>query len=298
MKRTKVMKGILLFWTLFIGLGAVYGSSLMFIDPSGSLLHMDGLLPYFQVLPLSEYLYQDYLFPGFVLLIINGLSNLTSAFLIIKGKRSGIILGMIFGITLMLWICIQFIIFPFNIMSTSYFIFGLLQAIAGYIAYVFVCQEEFVVNVDSYRNIDKDSKKLVVYFSRLGYVKKLAYEKANKEGAKILELKTKERTQGTLGFWWCGRFAMHRWIMPIEDININLSDYEEVTICTPVWVFSLCPVIRQFCKEASGKIKKVNYIIVHYSDGKYLNVAKEMDDLLGIKHDSCLSVTCRRGKYS
>lgn len=118
------MKRILLLWTLFIGLGAVYGSSLMFIDPSGSLLHMDSLLPYFQVLPFSKYLFQDYLFSGFALLIVNGLSNLTAAYLLIKNKRTGIILGMIFGVTLMLWICIQFIIFPFNMMSTSYFIFG------------------------------------------------------------------------------------------------------------------------------------------------------------------------------
>lgn len=118
------MKRILLLWTLFIGLGAVYGSSLMFIDPSGSLLHMDSLLPYFQVLPFSKYLFQDYLFSGFALLIVNGLSNLTAAYLLIKNKRTGIILGMIFGATLMLWICIQFIIFPFNMMPTSYFIFG------------------------------------------------------------------------------------------------------------------------------------------------------------------------------
>ena len=73
MKRSLVMKRILLLWTLFIGLGAVYGSSLMFIDPSGSLLHMDSLLPYFQVLPFSKYLFQDYLFSGFALLIVNGL---------------------------------------------------------------------------------------------------------------------------------------------------------------------------------------------------------------------------------
>ena len=88
MKRSLVMKRILLLWTLFIGLGAVYGSSLMFIDPSGSLLHMDSLLPYFQVLPFSKYLFQDYLFSGFALLIVNGLSNLTAAYLLIKNKRT------------------------------------------------------------------------------------------------------------------------------------------------------------------------------------------------------------------
>ena len=34
----------------------------------------------------------------------------------------------------------------------------------------------------------------------MGYTKKVAYEKANEIGANIRELKTKEKTDGTLGF--------------------------------------------------------------------------------------------------
>lgn len=34
----------------------------------------------------------------------------------------------------------------------------------------------------------------------MGYTKKVAYEKANEIGANIIELKTKEKTDGTLGF--------------------------------------------------------------------------------------------------
>ena len=69
----------LLFWTLFIGFGAVAGASGMLLDPTGKAMGMDAMLPYFQVLPLAEYLYQDFLFPGIALLIVNGLTNLTAA---------------------------------------------------------------------------------------------------------------------------------------------------------------------------------------------------------------------------
>ena len=69
----------LLFWTLFIGLGAVAGASGMLLDPTGKAMGMDAMLPYFQVLPLAEYLYQDFVFPGIALLIVNGLTNLTAA---------------------------------------------------------------------------------------------------------------------------------------------------------------------------------------------------------------------------
>ena len=67
---------------------------------------------------------------------MNGLTNLTAAVLLLLRRKLGVILGGIFGVTLMLWICIQFVIFPMNFMSTSYFIFGLCQAIAGYAAWV------------------------------------------------------------------------------------------------------------------------------------------------------------------
>lgn len=106
----------LLGWTLFIGIGAVAGASGMLLDPSGKAMGMDAMLPYFQVLPLAEYLYQDYTFPGIALLIVNGLTNLTAAVLLLRKRKSGVVLGGVFGVTLMLWICIQFVIFPPNFM--------------------------------------------------------------------------------------------------------------------------------------------------------------------------------------
>ena len=125
----------LIFWTLFIGVGAVGGGLGMIIDPSGKALHMDGMLPYFQALPFADKLFRDLLFSGFALLIVNGLTNLTAAVLLLKRKRTGVILGGIFGVTLMLWICIQFYMFPLNFMSLAYFVFGLCQAVAGHAAW-------------------------------------------------------------------------------------------------------------------------------------------------------------------
>ena len=132
----------LLFWTLFIGIGAVAGGLSMIIDPSGKALHMDGMLPYFQKLPFADTLFRDFLFSGFALLIVNGLTNLSAAVLLLKKRRLGVILGGIFGVTLMLWICIQFYMFPLNFMSTAYFVFGLLQAVTGLVAWKLSGREE------------------------------------------------------------------------------------------------------------------------------------------------------------
>lgn len=295
--RFKIARYFLIFWTLFIGIGAVAGSAVMLIDTSGRLMGMDAMLPYFQVLPFADILFQDFLFSGIALLIVNGITNLTAAVLLLAKKKAGVILGGIFGITLMLWIGIQFYMFPLNFMSTIYFIFGLCQAATGYAAWVFRKQEEFHVDINEYTNIGTDTKKLVVFFSRMGYVKKLAYEEAERTGAGIYEIKATERTEGTLGFWWCGRFGMHRWEMPIEPVTINLSEYEHVTICSPIWVFALAAPVREFCRQVKGTPGSVSYILVHHQKNKYENAVKEMDRLLGTVHSDYKSVQCKKGVY-
>ena len=73
----------LLFWDLFIGLGALWGATMMELAPDGHLLRMEALLPYFQVLPLAEYLYQDYVFPGMALFLVNCVPNLIASVLLI-----------------------------------------------------------------------------------------------------------------------------------------------------------------------------------------------------------------------
>ncbi len=295
--RYRPARRALLFWTIFIGIGAVAGSSVMLIDPSGGMIGMDAMLPYFQKLPFAEIVFQDYVFSGISLLIVNGISNLTAAALLIANKRIGAVLGGVFGITLMLWICIQFYMFPLNFMSTAYFIFGFIQAITGYMTVVFYDQEHFTVSESDYPNIGSDPTKLVVYFSRMGYTKKKALEAADRTGAEIYEVRAAERTSGTLGFWWCGRYGMHRWAMTIEDIGVQLEKYDHVTVCSPVWVFNLCAPMREFCKKASGRIRSADYILVHHQKSLYANAADEMDRLLGLKDTPAVSVCCREGRY-
>ena len=295
--RYQIARRILLFWTLFVGIGAVAGALTMLLDPTGKSMGMDALLPYFQVLPFADILFQDYTFSGWALLIVNGLSNLTAAGLLLKKKRSGVVLGGIFGVTLMLWICIQFYMFPLNFMSTAYFIFGLAQAITGYAAWVFEKQESFSVNRADYPRIGTEPTRLVVFFSRMGYVRKLAYEEAERTGAAVYEIRSTERTEGTLGFWWCGRYGMHKWQMPIEPISVELSAFSHVTICTPIWVFALAAPVRSFCAQAAGQIREADYLLVHHQNSVYENAAQEMDTLLRLRRTSLRSVRCREGRY-
>lgn len=294
--RYKRVKNILIFWCLFISLGALYGSICMLIDPSGKLLQMDNLLPYFKVLPYSNILFKDYTFSGIALLIVNGLTNLLAVFLLLKNKKSGIVLGGIFGITLMLWTTIQFIIFPPNALSTTFFIFGLLQAVAGYITYAFYIQEKFNFDINKYNDIGKNKDSLVVYFSRMGYTKMIAYEEANKLKSDILELEATEKTEGTLGFWWCGRYGMLKKPMPIKDINVDLNKYKKVVIVSPIWVFDICAPVREFCYKYGKDINNVSYIFTHFMRCNFTNVRDNLDKILNKKRESFTSICIRFGK--
>jgi len=132
MTRTKKIRSISIFWSLFIGVGALWGGLLMLIDPSGKLLKMDIILPFFQKLPFADIFFQNFLFPAIALLVTNGLSNFISFILLLKNHRYAALSAMICGMILMLWIMVQFIVFPFNLLSTLYFIFGALQTWTGY----------------------------------------------------------------------------------------------------------------------------------------------------------------------
>ena len=289
-------KKVLIFWCLFVGLGAMVGGVSMLIDPTGGILKMENMLPYFKVLPFSKYLFQNYIFSGIALIIVNGITNLTAAYLLIKNKKSGIILGSVFGVTLIMWITIQFIIFPSNILSTTYFIIGLVQFITGYMTYVFYMQENFKFNINDYTNIGKYKSTLVVYFSRMGYTKKLACETANKIGADVVELTTKEKTDGTLGFWWCGRFGMHKWRMKINEVDKDISKYKKVIIVSPIWVFNICAPIRDFAYTYKDKINEVEYIITHFMNAKFYNAKNELNKILNKECTNFTSVCIRMGK--
>ena len=283
--RFKVFRVILLFWTIFIGIGAFVGGVCMLIKPDGSLLRMENMLPYFQVLPFSDALFQNYIFSGIMLILVNGVSNAIATIFIFLNKRIGYILGTIFGFTLILWIFIQFVIFPLNLLDILYFTFGILQFIAGYIALVSYNQTYFHFEEKEYPHINQESDILVVYFSRMKFTKKIAYEKANEIGANIEELQTKERTKGTLGFWWCGRFGMHKWAMETLPLDVNLNKYKKVILVTPIWVFKMCAPMRDFVIKNQDilKNKEVEVIFNHFNPWLPKGALKEIKKYIPVQ---------------
>ena len=129
----------------------------------------------------------------------------------------------------------------------------------------------------------------------MGYTRKIAYEDANKTCAYIKEIKTNEKTDGTLGFWWCGRFGMHKWRMPINDIP-DINKYKSVVIVSPIWVFTICSPVREFCYKYAKDLNRVSYIFTHFMKSNFNNVSEEVDKITKKKRDKFISVCIRFGK--
>ncbi len=130
--KTKTLRKFQLFWAVFIGLGAYWGSAMMFIDPSGETWGLDPVLPLLQRLPWSDFFFKDFIWSGVVLTLVNGVPNTISYALIKTNHRYGNISGLICGLILIMWIVFEFFIFGFNPLSDIYLIFGVLQILSSY----------------------------------------------------------------------------------------------------------------------------------------------------------------------
>jgi len=63
----KRLRYISIFWSLFIGIGALGGSTMMFIEPTGKIWKMYMLLPDMQKLPFPDIFFQNFIFPRYCL---------------------------------------------------------------------------------------------------------------------------------------------------------------------------------------------------------------------------------------
>lgn len=103
----------------------------------------------------------------------------------------------------------------------------------------------------------ENSKKLVVYYSYTGHTKMIAESIQKQLNCDILEIKPQkpystdyqtvvdeEQNNDTSGK-----------APAIQNINKDLSIYDEIILGSPVWWYSITPVIRTFLKEndLSGK---------------------------------------------
>lgn len=128
------MKTFLKILTLFIGIGAVGGAVMMWVDPSGVSWGGAPMLDLLRAkMPWPDVFFKDFIPSGFALLIVNGITQIIAAILLFKNHRWAYQVVLACGIILMLWIVLEWWIWGFNALSNIYFVLGLIEVIAAII---------------------------------------------------------------------------------------------------------------------------------------------------------------------
>ena len=126
------MRTFLKILTLFIAVGAVGGAVMMWVDPSGVSWGGEPMLEILRdKMPWPEVLFRDFIPSGFALLAVNGLPQLLATLMLFKKHPWAYRVTLACGITLMLWIVLEWYVWGFVALSNIYFVLGLAETAAA-----------------------------------------------------------------------------------------------------------------------------------------------------------------------
>lgn len=118
--------------TLFIGIGAVAGAVMMWLDPTGAMWGGEPLLEMLRAkMPWPDLFFRNFVSSGFVLLVLNGLPQFVAALLLFKKHPLAHWAVLVCGIILMFWIVLEWWVWGFNAMSNIFFGLGLTETVVA-----------------------------------------------------------------------------------------------------------------------------------------------------------------------
>jgi hypothetical protein len=112
---------------LLVSLGALICGTLLIIVPSSALLQLPPDM-------LKDAPFNDFLIPGIILFVINGIGQLVAGILTVRRHPRAGLVGATFGLALMIWIFVQVnMIGGRNILQYSYFFVGTLETALAFL---------------------------------------------------------------------------------------------------------------------------------------------------------------------
>lgn len=119
MSHRKTIKRLTISLLLFTGINALIAGSMFIVDPSGSKIGMT--TDYLRTSPFT-----DFLIPGIILLVVNGLFNVFAALAVTRNNPMSPILVILQGLMLSGWIIIQIILVQdFNLLHFVMLLIGI-----------------------------------------------------------------------------------------------------------------------------------------------------------------------------
>ena len=93
---------------------------------------MEPMLKDLQKLPFDQVFFQSFAWPGFFLLLINGLPQVWAGALVLRRRPTAAWWVLACGIVLLGWLAIQWVVFSPNPMTTIYTLFALTEVVMGW----------------------------------------------------------------------------------------------------------------------------------------------------------------------
>ena len=126
------MKTFLKILTLFIAIGAIGGAVMMWMDPSGVSWGGEPMLDLLRAkMPWPDAFFRNFIPSGFVLLAVNGLTQLLAALILFKNHRWAYWAVLVCGIILMIWIVLEWWIWGFVALSNIFFVLGVVEVVCA-----------------------------------------------------------------------------------------------------------------------------------------------------------------------
>ncbi|MDO5851431.1 MAG: flavodoxin [Methanobacteriaceae archaeon] len=100
-------------------------------------------------------------------------------------------------------------------------------------------------------------KSIVIYYSRTGNTKEVANIIKDRLGSDLVEIKSFDSYDGTVGFIKGGFNAFRNSKTKITPNTVNLSEYDLVFVGTPVWASKPTPMINSILSNCDFSNKKI-----------------------------------------
>ncbi len=139
-------------------------------------------------------------------------------------------------------------------------------------------------------------KTLVVYYSRKGYTEAIALKKAAELKADFLNIETIENVSGYNGIINCLTSVLGKKEMILFPYDTDVSAYDKVIICTPLWFSEPASPVKTFMKREKHNISEAEYIFVHALPDNAKKAAEYSDRVLRLKNSRYTSIQTVFGK--
>jgi len=110
--------------------------------------------------------------------------------------------------------------------------------------------------VSSLKQVEPNSRTLVVYFSRSGNTELMAYTIAGMKKAKLINLVADDYKLGLKG-WINAMIDARKATAVIKPQKVELTEYDTIYIGAPIWLYSPAPPVFAFVSKNDLTGKKV-----------------------------------------